>query len=246
MSVTLGTGAFTYEALDEWAKLPDGWTLKETPGVAVDSQDRVFAFTRGEHPLIVFDREGNFLRSFGEGLFTPRTHGLFIGPDDSVYCVDDGHHTVTQFSPEGKLLLTIGSEDKPADKWSGLPFNRPDPPCGVAEDGLSVYQRRLWELAGAQVHAGRTARDVLGRARRGPGAVLPAPQRGHRCRRQRVCGGPGESSGAGVRRGRQVPGGVAQHPPAGRDDAGAGPEHVHWGAERFRRRAGAGVTESAS
>ena len=125
MSVTLGTGAFTYEALDEWAKLPDGWTLKETPGVAVDSQDRVFAFTRGEHPVIVFDREGNFLRSFGEGLFTPRTHGLFIGPDDSVYCVDDGHHTVTQFNPEGKLLLTIGSEDKPADKWSGLPFNRP-------------------------------------------------------------------------------------------------------------------------
>ena len=125
MSVTLGQNDFTYEVLDDWARLPDGWTLKETPGVAVDSQDRVFAFTRGDHPVIVFDRDGNFLRSFGEGLFTSRTHGMFIGPDDSVFCVDDGHHTITQFSPQGKLLMTIGAEGQPSAKWSGEPFNRP-------------------------------------------------------------------------------------------------------------------------
>ena len=39
--------------------------------VGVDRQDRVYAFNRGEHPIAVFDAEGNFLRSWGEGVFTP-------------------------------------------------------------------------------------------------------------------------------------------------------------------------------
>ena len=44
----------------------------------MDSQDNVYVLTRGEHPIIVFDRDGNFIRSFGEGLFSDRTHGLYI------------------------------------------------------------------------------------------------------------------------------------------------------------------------
>ena len=39
----------------------------------VDKQDRVYAFNRGQHPMVVFDRDGNFLRSWGEGVFTGRT-----------------------------------------------------------------------------------------------------------------------------------------------------------------------------
>ena len=43
--------------------------------------------------MIVFDRDGNFLRSWGEGLF-PRAHGLHIEPDDNRLLTDDGDHTV--------------------------------------------------------------------------------------------------------------------------------------------------------
>ena len=60
----------------------------------------VFVFNRGEHPVIVFDRQGRFLRSWGEGLFV-RPHGITIGPDDAVYCVDDSDHTVRKFTPDG-------------------------------------------------------------------------------------------------------------------------------------------------
>ena len=42
MTGTVGSGDFTYEALTSWAKLPDGITLVETPGVAFNSQDRVY------------------------------------------------------------------------------------------------------------------------------------------------------------------------------------------------------------
>jgi DNA-binding beta-propeller fold protein YncE len=126
MNVKVGTGAFIYEALDSWQKLPEGMTLTETPGVAVNSRDEVYAITRNtENPVMVFDRAGNFLRAFGKGIFSERTHGILVGPDDSVWCADDGTHTITKFSPTGDLLLTLGTPNKPAKKWGGEPFNRP-------------------------------------------------------------------------------------------------------------------------
>lgn len=114
--------AFT--VVEGWGKLPDGWHYVEAAGVAVDSKDNVYVFNRGEHPVIVFDREGNFLRSWGEGLVR-RAHAITIGPDDLVWLTDDGNHTIREFTPEGKLLLTIGDPDKPATLQGGKPFNRP-------------------------------------------------------------------------------------------------------------------------
>ena len=105
--VTLGTGAYTYEVTENWAQLPDGWSFKEVAAVAVDAQDNVYAFNRGEHPMMVFDREGNFLRSWGEGIF-PRAHGLTLAPDDTMFCTDDGDHTVRKCTLDGKVLFTLG------------------------------------------------------------------------------------------------------------------------------------------
>src|SRR5215472_9633839 len=53
-SMILGSGQFKYRVSAEWAKLPDGWSFKEVAAVGVDSQDRVYAFNRGEHPMMVF------------------------------------------------------------------------------------------------------------------------------------------------------------------------------------------------
>ncbi len=126
MAMTLGSGNLLFEPVEGWEKLPQGWSFVECPGVAVDSQDNVFVLTRGEHPIIVFDREGNFLRSFGEGLFSEnRTHGLFIAHDDSLLVADDGLHTIQKFSPQGEKLAEIGKRNQPSPKWGGQPFNRP-------------------------------------------------------------------------------------------------------------------------
>ena len=126
MSVKLGSDGFTYEALDQWESMPAGSRLIECPGVAVDSQDRVYVMTRNQDsPVVVFDRDGMWLRSFGQDTFSERTHGISIGPDGFVYCADDGTHTVTKFTPEGELVMTIGTPGQPAKKWGGEPFNRP-------------------------------------------------------------------------------------------------------------------------
>ncbi len=118
MATRLGSGNFTYQVVTDWAKLPEGWSVLEVVDVAVDSEDRVYVFCRGQHPLIIFDREGNFLRSWGEGIFQ-RAHGVTIGPDDSLYCTDDVAHVIRKFTPEGKLLLTLGTPGKEAPFQGG-------------------------------------------------------------------------------------------------------------------------------
>jgi DNA-binding beta-propeller fold protein YncE len=123
MKTIVGSGAYTYEALETWEKLPDGWVLGEVAAVTVDELDRVYVFHRGEHPLIVFERDGTYIRSWGDGLFD-RPHGLHIAPDGTIFCTDAGDHTVRQFTPEGELLLTIGTPGRPAEFQSGDPFNR--------------------------------------------------------------------------------------------------------------------------
>ena len=135
---TTTQAAPAFEAQIDWHQLPDGMTLHETPGVAVDADDRLFALTRNtDNPVLVFDSDGSFVRTFGAGTFSARTHAITIAPGGSVFCVDDGRHTVTKWTPEGELLLTIGRPDEPAEKFSGEPFNRPTD-VAVASDG-SLY-----------------------------------------------------------------------------------------------------------
>jgi len=122
--MSVATTAPSYAVVPDWGRLPPEWSFVEATSVAVDRNDHVYVYNRGIHPVIVFDADGNFLRSWGEGM-TTRAHGITIGPDDSVWLTDDGNHTIRQFSPEGKLRLTIGDPDRPATLQSGKPFNRP-------------------------------------------------------------------------------------------------------------------------
>jgi sugar lactone lactonase YvrE len=123
METVLGRGEYAYRVIADWAKLPDGWSFCDVAAVAVDHQDQVYVFNRGAHPMMVFDRQGNFLRSWGEGRF-PRAHGLHIGPDETLYCTDDGDHTMRRCTLAGKVLLELGIPGRPAPYMSGTPFHR--------------------------------------------------------------------------------------------------------------------------
>ena len=123
MGTIVGSGDYTYRVDEGWGKLPPGWAFGDVAAVGTDARDNVYVFNRSEHPMVVFDREGNFLRSWGEGVF-PRAHGVHMGPDDTIYCTDDGDHTMRKCTLEGKVLLQIGIAGQPAPHMSGAPFHR--------------------------------------------------------------------------------------------------------------------------
>jgi DNA-binding beta-propeller fold protein YncE len=118
----LGTSGFKYECDHEWAKLPPDWQMPDVCSIAIDKDDNVYLGCRGEHPIIVFDRDGNFLKSWGEGLLKS-AHGIIVGHDGMIYCADERDHTVRKFTPNGEMLLEVGIPGRPSSFMSGQPFN---------------------------------------------------------------------------------------------------------------------------
>ncbi|WP_374298098.1 peptidyl-alpha-hydroxyglycine alpha-amidating lyase family protein [Sphingomonas sp.] len=136
--ITIGEGRFRYRFRRDWARLPRWWNFGEAAegrppqtavhgGVAANGD--VYVLARAAHPVTVFDGDGNFITSWGEGEFSPFVHGLRIAPDGTVWITDSGNHTVKQFTPDGRKLRTLGVADSPAPTLYGNPFNMP---TGVA------------------------------------------------------------------------------------------------------------------
>jgi len=111
-----------YRPVPGWPKLPDDIKLGPVSAVATDTADRVYVFHRGKHPVLVFDRDGQFLRSWGDD-FVKTAHGLRVDRENNVWVTDIGNHLVMKFDTEGKLLLSLGKKGQPGDKIDR--FNRP-------------------------------------------------------------------------------------------------------------------------
>ena len=124
-NVIYGDGEYRYRLVENWGNLPLWWELVSCSDVAVDSEDRVFLLNRGVYSVIVFDRDGRFVSSWGEGLFSSMPHGIFISPDDTVYITDVHRHVVRAFSLSGELLMTLGNLDRVGETYPGHPFNMP-------------------------------------------------------------------------------------------------------------------------
>ena len=114
MANIVGSGDYTYEMDADWAKLPEGWAMP-TAAVFGDSNDRVYAFNRdSDHPVCVFDKDGNFLWSWGQGLIA-FAHAIIIDKDQNVWLVDRNTHEVHKYTKEGAHLMTIGSKGDRSD-----------------------------------------------------------------------------------------------------------------------------------
>ena len=116
---TVGSGDFSYEVLDDWAKTPDGWTIGQAEP-ACDSQDRVYVFNRSDHPLMLFDREGNFLGEWGKEYLTD-AHGIYISGEDHIYLPVRESHAIVKCTLDGKPLMTMGVWDAPSDTGGARP-----------------------------------------------------------------------------------------------------------------------------
>lgn len=121
--MAFGAGKYTYEVVEGWGTLPAGWTWGWIPAVACDSQDRVYVYSRSDHHLVIFDRAGNYLDEWGEGVLQD-AHGLYIDAQDSVWCTEHSSHAVFKFDRRGELVMTIGTPGQRGEA-DGDPFNQP-------------------------------------------------------------------------------------------------------------------------
>jgi hypothetical protein len=81
--------------------------------VATDSQDRVYAFQRKDPPIVIFDRDGNFLSSWGNGAFL-YAHGIFI-KDDIIYLTDRDSSVCLIYTLDGKPIQMLGRHGEHSD-----------------------------------------------------------------------------------------------------------------------------------
>lgn len=131
----IGDGRYKYEVVEAWGNVPPGLSLGVVTGVVVDSQERVyFCQQQQDPPIMVFDRDGNFLDSWGSG-FIREPHTMYLSPDDVLYLADRGDHVALKLTLDGQILLEMGNRGQPSDTGcyedeaevprAAGPFNRP-------------------------------------------------------------------------------------------------------------------------
>jgi hypothetical protein len=88
--------------------------LEGISAVTADRRGNIYLIHRPENgdPIVVLDANGNFLRSWGKGMFTI-PHGIRIDPDGNVWTLDAHTTMVFKFTPEGKKLLEFAVGDIP-------------------------------------------------------------------------------------------------------------------------------------
>ena len=120
----MSSGSYRYRVVEGWGVGPHGYDPNGmVAGVAVDSDDRVYAFRRTPEPaVLVYEGDGRFLHSWGEGIFA-EPHAIWVDAQDHVYCTDREDHTVREFESDGQLVRAMGTPHQPGAP--GLPFNKP-------------------------------------------------------------------------------------------------------------------------
>jgi DNA-binding beta-propeller fold protein YncE len=83
-----------------------GWNTDYISSVAATKNGETYLLHRNlkENNVVVLDRNGRVVRSWGKGLYT-NPHSIRIDPQGNVWTVDSGSSVLIKFSPEGRQLL---------------------------------------------------------------------------------------------------------------------------------------------
>jgi hypothetical protein len=132
--LSLKAGDREYELVPDWGQLPEEWIWGIVAAVSVDSEDNVHAFTRTDHPCMVFDKSGKLLHHWGRGIFED-AHGVSIDAEGNSFWVDRNLQMVMKFNKAGQHQFTLGNrgvhsetgytEENPHVTHAAGPFHHP-------------------------------------------------------------------------------------------------------------------------
>ena len=116
-----------------------GWQLGMVSWIAIDRAGLIYLLHRGDkaNPIVVLDREGHVVRSWGKGMYT-KPHAIRIDPEGNVWTTDAATSVVYEFSPAGEKLLEIhvGGQPSPCTSVIGETDTGPQTPnnfCGTTD-----------------------------------------------------------------------------------------------------------------
>ncbi len=104
-----------YRAAPHGLQIPDDVEMGPPSSVAWTATNGLLVFNRGRDPLVEFDADGAFVRSWGQGQYV-RPHGMRVDPDGNIWTTDVSGHTVRKMGPDGEVLMTLGEHGE-AGEW---------------------------------------------------------------------------------------------------------------------------------
>jgi DNA-binding beta-propeller fold protein YncE len=134
--------------LVEWPTLPNSaagvpagpWNFIQVASVAVTARGSILLLHRGAHPIMEFESNGTFLRSWGDVMFSEGkvgaipeanwtadrshysavygpagctacgAHSVRVDPQGNVWVIDAPGHIVYKMSPDGKEIMRLGTK----------------------------------------------------------------------------------------------------------------------------------------
>jgi len=122
------------------AGVPAGpWNFIQVASVAVTARGSVLVLHRGAHPIMEFESNGRFVRSWGDGMFSEGkvgaipeanwtidkshysavygpagcsscgAHSVRVDPQGNIWVIDAPGHVVYKMNPDGKEIMRLGT-----------------------------------------------------------------------------------------------------------------------------------------
>ncbi len=111
----VGSGEHTYEVIHDWGRLPDHIRYGNCHGVVEDSQGLIYIHhtvhetSTSSDAVVVFDADGNFVRSWGAA-FKGGAHGFHLEVEDGqefLYFCDIDRRIVVKTTMDGEQVLRL-------------------------------------------------------------------------------------------------------------------------------------------
>ena len=101
-----------YRPVPHGLQIPADVEMGAPSSVGWTSQNRLLVFNRGPNPLMEFEPDGSFVRSWGQGEYD-RPHGMRVDAGGNIWTTDVNADVVRKMDPDGEVLLRIDADDTP-------------------------------------------------------------------------------------------------------------------------------------
>ncbi len=115
---------YKYEITKFGAPFPNASGMpRDTVSVAADGKGLILVLRRSDPPVLIYNREGKLVNSWGSGLFVD-DHNIDVDRFGFVWIGDRNGQILYKYTIDGKQLMSIGTKGVKGDDTSKTSFNR--------------------------------------------------------------------------------------------------------------------------